>query len=482
MKRPKAVVINETEKGKKNLKVILRKDVKRNSGLGFGITTIKDLTKPQSLRRNSRLLRGNLYFIHEDPDNRQLAPEIARVLSEKGSNGGKVLTTQKPEPYKETMVTEGYEQFSGWLPKNPEQDFDVGEVTRKIQELRKDGKLSQPISIGIMGLGTLGLGILEKAARSSHISRAHVYTNFVQGEYQALLANLDLAGGEREKIITHGTNLEGVIQEKPDVLLITTGKHGVDYSKFKDRIELTKMLFETTLPKIDPILRAILANNYQGLIAMQSNPNGQLIRYARDLGIPTDQITSFPPDTVRHRAEVYEFLKSLNDPKIREEDIHLILTGNSEKPLIAIGDHMKGGIPLYEECVIKGKPLLELYPQLQDRKKRLEICQQARKKGLEVMQSAENFRHDYRGVPERVKECLEDISDLRRHSRYPIYVGLFCLPVEFEYRTSGDEMYVRVKRESASITDLTKNRRLRQELKEDAMEVRKQTKEWTKSR
>jgi len=481
MKRPKAVIINETETGEKNLKKILRKDVKKDSGLSFEVIASRDLTKPESLRKNSRLFKGSIYFIHEDPNNKPLAPEIARVMAKKGSNSGKVLTTQKSEPYKETMVTEGYEQFSGWLPKNPEQDFDVGEVTRKIQELRKNGRLVQPISIGIIGLGTLGLGILEKAVKSSHITRAHVYTAFVQGEYKPLLANLDLAGEEREKIITHGTNLEGVIQENPDVLLITTGKHGVDYNSYKDRIELTKMLFETTLPKINPILRAILANDYQGLIAMQSNPNGQLIRYARNLGIPTNQITSFPPDTVRHRAEVYEFLKLSNDPKVKEEDIHLILTGNSEKPLIAIGDHMKGGIPLYDECVINGKPLLELYPQLQDRKKRFEICQQARKKGLEVMQSAENFRHDYRGVPERVKECLEDISDLRRYSRYPIYVGLFSVPVEFEYKTSGDKMYVRVKRTS-KITDLTKNKNLIKELGEDAKAVREHTKKWAKNK
>src|SRR4030042_1082866 len=455
MRKPQVIIINETQAGKENLKRILKGKVKEDSGINFDIVTVDDVIHPEALRSNSRLLRGHMYFVHEDPNNRQLASKMAKVLAEKGIKGGKILTTQNKEPYKDTMTEPGYEQFSGWLPKNHDENFDEGEVIRKVCELRKEGKLFQPLSIGIVGLGTLGLGILEKAARSNNIQAAHVYTQFVNGDYSPLLTGLDLTGEQREKIITHGTNLEALIQEKPDVLLITTGKHGIDYDAFNERTELTEMLFKTGLPKIEPVLLAAIANNYPGLIAIQSNPNGHFIKYATRLGIPREQLTSFPPDTIRHRAELYEKLKEFN-PAIKEEDV---LT-------IAIGDHMKGGVPLYAESFVRVNnvfvPLFETFPQLKKEELQKEICTKAQKVGLAVVQSANKYQHDYRGVPQRVKECLEDISNLQRYSRYPIYAGLLSVPAEFVLEDSRDgngRVDVKVKG-ICKITDLTENKEL----------------------
>lgn len=477
MRKPRAVIINETAKGKKHLIKLLKGPVKKDSGLSFDIISAEDVT--DSLRSNSKLLKGDIYFIAENPRDRQIAPAIAKKLSERGVNGGKVLTTSRPEPYKETLINPGYQEFYGWLPKNTAENFDTGEVIDKVDDFRKQGKLTQPISIGILGLGTLGIGTLVEAVRIPSVRTAQVYTGFVHQDktpsvdnYASLLDSLDLPGEQREKIKPHISTIELLTKTSPDVLVVTQGKHGIDYEQYEKRTQLTEELFKTSLPKIDPILRTIQATRFKGLIAMQSNPNGHFIRYANQLGIPMNQLTSFPPDTVRHIAELYEYLKE-RFPSVKEEEVFLE----------AIGEHMKGGTPIYEKGLVGGISLFDVFPELKEYPQLQEmICNDARARGLKIVKSAKNYEHDYRGVPRRVRECLEDISQLRRTPRYPIYAGLLSAKAEFSYEPyskNSNKVYARVKK-SAPFTEITDDKRIRKELAKDLGAVIDETKKWQK--
>ena len=126
-------------------------------------------------------------------------------------------------------------------------------------------------------------------------------------------------------------------------------------------------------------------------------------------------------------------------------------------------------------------PLFGAFPQLKDEELQREICTKAQKVGLAVVQSASKYQHDYRGVPQRVKECLEDISNLQRYSRYPIYAGLLSVPAEFALESSGDGNRVDVKvRKTCKIPDLTKNKQILIGLSKDLREIITQTKNWQK--
>ena len=359
-----------------------------------------------------------------------------------------------------------WEDFRGWFRRNYPTFHDIvieredenslkTETKTAIDYLRQKRKIFQPISVGIVGLGKLGLGTLKEATKDTCISHAYVFTNFVNGNYEPLLGILER--GRREK--STGGSLEDLFDANPDVLIISTGKHNIDYSQFKTRPELTKMLLETSIPKVKPVLEMALKRKFSGLIAMQTNPNSHLIMYARDLGIHPNQLTSFPPDTNRHIEELYKKIKELYpETKIREEDIHLL----------AIGDHMNGGIPLYSECTISGLkskdvPLLEAFPQFQDKKLQEKVCKDARGVGLGIMQSAGTYKHDYDEVPKHIKDCLKDLAYFQEFSRCPIYQGILSVPVRFTYQGKGNTVEIRVQK-AKKIADLTQDEQVREEL------------------
>jgi len=496
MRKPKVVIASNDEDLRKRAATILSEN---QQGIDFDVKTYEDRERLGNLPESQVYIATSL-----NPDSNQ--QKVARKLRDENVKCARILLarvsdlTKQHAKFPKASLFSNYfayikngqkskdekdikwREFQTWFRENQTAFQDIAiegdliplpiELENTLERVRQRKLMSIPLKIGVIGLGTLGLGILEKAARSDNISSAHVHTHFVNGDYSPVLNSLDLTGEQRDKIIPHGKDLEEVIKENPDVLLITTGQHGVNYEAYKKREELTEMLFRTGLPKIDPILKAIIANNFQGLIAMQSNPNGHLIKHAMKLGIPREQLTSFSPDTIRHRAELYEYLKEL-DPKIKEEDILLM----------AIGEHMKGGNPLYLEAFVKVnnvlKPLFEAFPELKDEDLRREICANAKARGLAVVQSASKYQHDYRGVPQRVKECLEDISTLQRYSRYPIYAGLLSVPAEFTYKSFGDDrIEVRVKR-TGDLRSLTKDKNiLLNELDPEVKEVINQTKEW----
>jgi hypothetical protein len=110
------------------------------------------------------------------------------------------------------------------------------------------------------------------------------------------------------------------------------------------------------------------------------------------------------------------------------------------------------------------------------------VCEKARRKGLTVMQSAEKFKHDYRGVPERVRECLSDIAYYIEHSRYPIYTGILSCPARFIYQGKGDKSNVRVQPVFKNINDLTKgDKDVAAGMRRDIREVIRATKPYIKS-
>lgn len=372
-----------------------------------------------------------------------------------------------------TWFRDNYPTFNDIIIERPNEEGSLKKETRNaIEYVRGERQMSQDLSIGVVGLGRQGMGILDKTAREKYISNIFVNSAFVErdgeGNYNPLLDSLDLSGKEREKI--RGFALEELLEANPDVLIISTGEHDFDYGKCQgDRAKLTVELLKENMPKIDLILRTALEIQYKGLVVLQPNPPGHFIRYARNMGFSSHQLTSFPPDTIRYIAELYERLKGAH-PELKEEDMKAM----------SIGEHMKGGTPVNSKCSVKGKPTIEVYPEFNNPKFQESVCKAAQGKGLDVMMSAENYGHDYRGVPERVKECLTDIAFFQKFSRYPIYSGVISLPARFTYQGDRDEANVRVYRDRRERKLIKNDEAIIKELNQDIRNLRAQTKPYLK--
>jgi hypothetical protein len=513
MKRPRAVIINESAEAAEQIKGLLEGPIKDETGLDFDVSS-EQVDDPESLRINSRMLGAQVYFIHEDdnPDKRAeaKASKMASALVERGTRSGMVLTVEGRQPYKETVMDPGHSYCSGWLPKKERQGdkkrFKDREIIDKVLELREERRLVQPISMGIIGLGKLGRGCMVESALSDSISNIHIFSNFVQaglGSYDEIIKGEEIPSriqsrknqkmpslNQVEKITAHNS-LEGVLAANPDVLVICTGKHNMDYN-VPDRRLLNQELFKTSLPKILPVLEAVKKGEYHGLVAIQSNPNGHLIKYATDppkksrrqraegrggMGIPRQQITSFPPDTIRFIEEIYKYLVE-NYPNSKTRDIRTIY-------LIAPGDHPQdGGVPFYETATVSDKrtgrvrPLLEMFSELANQDVQAVINERARKIGLIVANASKKYQSDYRGVPARVIECLEDIACFQQFSRYPIYSGVLSVPTQFSYEPENGRLNIRVDALHENLEELSPDKKILEALKQDKTTMRWQTRAW----
>lgn len=482
MQKPVAIIVSKRQEERKEIEDLLRDQISKQIGIDFAIRTYEDKDRVKKL--------GNLHIATSlDLDPPQENPGIK--IEDENNNCAKLLFTsdsdlriqydsfrEKSLIYKYKVSRElnsddiNWEDFRGWfrsnypafdeivIEKNKDKTRMGIETKQIIEYLRKRKKIFQPISIGIVGLGILGRGILENASKEKSISDIYVSSNFVNGEYGPLLDRLE----QKDKI--RGGSLDALFDANPDVLIISTGKHNVNYNRYKTREELTEMLLKTGIEKINPILDKITKRRFQGLIVIQSNPNGHLIRYmARKGKINFERLTSFPPDTLRHKIALYSELK-IKNPGIREEDIELI----------AIGEHMKGGTPLYDECTVKGQPLFDLFPKFKNKRLKEKISDKARKKGLQVMQSTFNIKGDYRGVPDLVTTCLQEIAYFQKRPKYPAYYMNISVPIEYTYHGAGNEVNIRTKRIIYQISELTKNKKIIEELYYDIGDLKKQLK------
>jgi len=483
MKKPKVVVIDDESMVRSVVEEQFDKKVGPATGIEFDVQGFgrcpEDITK---------ISDANIFFIDYFMEGKK-GDEIAKELIDLGAQGERVLITAdlaaaighmgniKKSLFKKTStdraeVAQATYEIHESFPHLMRKPFETDALTNLAFKLREERKIKAPLNVGVIGLGKLGLGTVQEIVKEGWVTQVGAFTNFVGGsqdEYQKLLDSLDLSGEERDKIVTH-SDLEGLIETNPDVIVIATGEHDTPYFEYKDRTKLTERLFRKGLPKIDAILESVQRLNCQSLLAIESNPNGHYIHHAIRKGINPFQLTSFSPDTMRHVRVIYETLKKKH-PDLKEEEIELMV----------IGEHMKGGTPLYNEAKVRGIPLTDFDPRFAKRGFQNKKTREARKQGLEVMQSSTRYSHDYRGVPRRVKEGLQELAHFQPTSRNPIYAGRISVPATFVYSFHDGVCYPRVRPTHQKITEFTQDRFATKEIPNDIEKIKRQEREWTKN-
>ena len=497
MKKPAILVANKDRKANSQLKNILKYKTPYETGIEFRVKTQDRREQIGNISNKQIFITGNL-----NPTSSE--QRIARELKEKGAGCARILYTsiaklsKEHEEHKKSAIFTNYigyilekhskpldvkdvqsDEFHTWFRTTYMGTFDdiilegdtknplEKEVSNAIEYVRQKRLMIQPISLGIIGLGVLGQGIINQTADQGWVKEISVFSNFLNGnidKYKEELARLDLSGTGERKLKYPYKNIEEIIEANPDVLIISTGEHGIDYNAYEnDRSKLTPYLLKTSAPKVAQIYQAIINLKFPGLIIPETNPSGHLIHLGKKMNIPSNQMTSFTPDSIRGRGAIYNYLQQKN-VNIEENKIEIPV----------VGEHMKGGTPLYDRATVDKKPLFEVYPEFKDPELQAQITSQIRGQGLRVMKSAQDSGHDYQGVPKRVKECLDSIAHLQKSPPYPIYAGILSLPANFTYLGAGNEIYPRVKR-TIRMTKITDDKEIIKGLLEDKYKLREET-------
>lgn len=448
MNPPKIIVIDDDPEVTNLFKESIPK-ISSQTGINFNLQTY-----PQCPENIKDIQDACLYFIDFFMPNLK-GPDISRKLKEIGSTGTRILITGQdsfPDIEKEQGVPIMKRIFGGqekrfykWLDEEGKKKLFYGNMIKPLKkediekivlDLRQERELTNPISLGVIGLGKLGNSVVADSSEQSWVSHVYRFTNWVKGDYSQL-AHIEI---KRSKV-TDCKSLEEVVEANPDVLLITTGEHDIPYHEYPSRNDLDKRLMEGSFAKIKPILQAIKNQNYQGLISIESNVNGPLLYIANKIGIPEYQLTSFPPDTIRHKEELLRRLANIRT-KGKTDLTH------DDVDLLVVGEHGRE-IPLLEKCTIRGRSLQKSYSKFRKIRYKQRFTNEARKIGLRVMRAAEKSKESYTGTPNSVTEILDDIAHLQASSRFPIYAhlpredGFLSVPSRFTYPLSVQaQMYL----------------------------------------
>lgn len=350
---------------------------------------------------------------------------IGEELKESGYGGKRVLMSSELKEYLGAVIKRGFlrndidvQKFNSWL--NEQSEVFSGFLSKPIpmkiiqgiiSTFKKDSHLYSPQNPGIVGLGQLGKGTIDKLVAPSWVERIIVQSDYANGdvnEIENALSPLDLTGEQRDKIVIC-SSFEKLLEENPDEIYFTTGEHNFPYGDYTSRYQLKRRLFRETMPKIDRFGEIILANGFKNPLIVQSNPQGEIMYVLKERGIEPYAISGFPPDTVRFQSFLLDMLR-INNPDFNPEDIELTV----------IGEHGKE-IPLLTDCRVRTAPLTLIYPEYHDPKVRKKSTRKGREKALEMMKVAHITAFNYRGVPERNRECQERIAHLDSEMPYSIY-------------------------------------------------------------
>ncbi|GAG04664.1 unnamed protein product, partial [marine sediment metagenome] len=238
MNNPKLVVIDDEPVMGDVIKNIPWKEVWKE-GLNFDVDAHLKYPGIEEVRDAS------LYILDKNFGKREDGLEIAEKLKKEGELGARIMLTGYTNEQAQTKaINDGL--VDKWLVK-PDV---VNNLIDTVSILRNERKLIQKREIGIYGIGSSGIEIIKKAKLLPGVSKVHAFSNFVKGDYKYL----ECAAGlhNRNKIIFH-KSLESLAESNPDIFFITTGEHGIDFSKPINRNDVT----EGSVKKVKPLFEIL---------------------------------------------------------------------------------------------------------------------------------------------------------------------------------------------------------------------------------
>lgn len=168
--------------------------------------------------------------------------------------------------------------------------------------------IRKPISIGIVGLGNFGLGLLKSFLNADFVSSVKGFSERRIQEYDKIYrvcerpAIPSLTGRLK---LEH--TLEAVLSKTDCVAICTSEEYGESKNKVATRPDRLDLL-EKEGPKIYRYCERIARQKYPGLVVMFSNPIGANLELACAAGLETEQVTSpFNLDAERLKRALQDY-------------------------------------------------------------------------------------------------------------------------------------------------------------------------------
>ena len=398
MVRPIATII-EDDRG---LRDFYRKSVRiigEEEGIDFDVVDYDPAGYPDNL---GGILNSSLYLIDKkivDGNSEVDGLELSRKIRGQGGLGSRIMISGFADPeYRNAAVTQKY--CEAFLAK----PMDLDGIRKAIVDSRKRGELIKPLTLGIVGLGILGEGILKGTDDNRRwAKRIFAYSEHCTakpGEYEKLRHLHGLSAR-----VDFRNNLEELLEENPEVLVISKAEHGIDHTKYKSREELRKRLLNGSFKRVKPIFEKIQDLNYQGFVINCANPVGDVL----------SALEQTPEVKLNHRKTT---AISTLDAK-RAKTIIIDQIGNSHLmdynfEIPVVGEHGKE-IIVWDKCKVNGVVLSKAYPQFENRDLRNLVSRMSREGGLRMMQASDELGKAYTDPQNAlINGMLEQIARLQR--------------------------------------------------------------------
>ncbi len=432
MEKPLAVIISGNDHVSKSLETTIRShplgfSTKRYPNIGVWKEKNGNGNSPQAFFIDYSTAHGDSEFsngveVSDEVSNRY--PLTANVMMSEDD-------AQHTESDSVRDISDHNKNIKAWMPLN----MNATKVHSTIDALREKKCLVRPLSIGIIGLGKLGSGVLSGCQEDNWIKRIEAFSNltafrtFVGEKYPAVAEQLQKEFGRKEwdygsldllneascdrPTIYHNA-FEKVIGANPDVLLITTGMRVGDLEHYPEREDLLR----GTFPKVDPILRQL--EDRKKLVFLESNPPGFFLRYGHErYGLDPSIITSISADNWRQKSELVRLLNEnpgtyIQPGTLEEYTISCSDLEISQVCLDIIGEHGYE-FPLVDSCSVRDR---DLFPEflMSDYNFVNELVTQARPKGKAAMVMAGIWGQNYIRTPISIRHALENIAHFQQPS------------------------------------------------------------------
>ncbi len=386
----------------------------------------------------------------------ELADKIRHSLEEDIIQG----TVYKHTHLRENDATQGY----------------FNEFHTRIDRLIANEDILNPHSVGIIGLGHLGLGIMQVLqGEEKGITQISTTTNYNDWyskpeEYKSHLLNTYTYNASKLRFFE---SIAEVLAQGPDLLFLASSNHSFDPRQFKTRHETLRPTFYANLPKIERIGKELATIDSPPFIIPMANPPEHIACFLHHF-LTDAQISSIAADELRtkslfmqdFREDLERVIQQPSEISATDFDLKVVGQHGNTYPLLSTFRYNGQPLSLLESPRLSDAIQLEAYE--------LDLQQRVNRQAFDSLNSSEIFQLWHADTLTAVRLAVRDLTLLRKHPQ-SFWMAPASTPERSAGRLFGPTTINRYKGEislSTQLPDFNLNKKARASIESELQEQR----------